>query len=58
MLTQFKGFKTFKTMKKIEKFNPSKEDYKRIGKILSESFTDKISIIIDAETKIRGTKNL
>jgi hypothetical protein len=45
-------------MKKIEKFNPSKEDYTRVAKILSESFTNKISIIIDAETKIKGTKNL
>ena len=43
-------------MKKLEKFNPSKEDYKRIGHILSSNFTDKISIIIDADEKIRGTK--
>jgi hypothetical protein len=45
-------------MKKIEKFNPSKEDYKRIANILSVNYTDKISIIIDADEKIRGTKNL
>jgi hypothetical protein len=43
-------------MKKIEKFNPSKEDFKRIANILSVNFTDKISIIIDAESKIKGTK--
>jgi hypothetical protein len=45
-------------MKKIEKFNPSKEDYTKVANILSVNFTNKVSIIIDAKTKIKGTKNL